>query len=119
MQKGPIAGFALSLIAGMLIILNASLLSLLHIFALFFFGIGHPFLGKFFVFPWFPLLMTVYGAICGIVVLLGSYFIYKGKNILGGVLVILFSILSLPVGGGFIIGFLLGVIGGALASAGC
>lgn len=114
MQKGSVAGFILSLIAGIFIILNASLLSLLHIFTLFFFGISHPF-G---IFPWFSLLLAIYGTICGIVILVGSYLIYKGKNVLGGLLVILFSIFSLLVGGGFIIGFLLGAIGGALALAG-
>lgn len=54
----------------------------------------------------------------GLIVLIGAYRLYKGRNVLGGVLVLVFSILSLLTGGGFIIGFLLGVVSGALALAG-
>jgi hypothetical protein len=49
---------------------------------------------------------------------MGAYFLYKGDKVLGGLLVIVFSTFSLVIGGGFIVGFILGVIGGALALAG-
>lgn len=114
MQGRPAAGFVLSLIAGVFLILNASILSMFHVLALFLSSMGY----SFHLFPWFFLLFMAYGTLCGIMVFVGSYLIYKGRNVLGGILVIVFSILSLPIGGGFIMGFLLGVIGGALAIAG-
>ncbi|MEM1538142.1 MAG: hypothetical protein QXK12_00650 [Candidatus Nezhaarchaeales archaeon] len=67
---------------------------------------------------WFTFSLTVFGVICGLAVLIGVYRLYKGRNVSGGVLVILFSTLSLLIGGGFIIGFILGVVGGAFAIAG-
>ncbi len=121
MTKRPVAGFILSLISGIFIILNVVLLSLAHIFALLYFTVRQPpwIWDRLLTIPaWFLLLLTVLGAVCGLMVLIGAYCLYKGRNVLGGVLVILFSVLSLPISGGFIIGFLLGVIGGALALAG-
>jgi len=43
---------------------------------------------------------------------------YAGKTTPGGILVLLFGILSLFLGGGFFIGFILAIIGGALGLAG-
>ena len=40
-----------------------------------------------------------------------------GKEVIGGILVIIFSILSIVIGGGFIIGLILGIIGGILGLA--
>lgn len=119
MYRRPTAGFVLSLIAGVFIVLNAALLSLAHVFAFFYFAIHSSTMWSkmFTLTPWLPLFLSVFGALCGALVLLGSYYLYKGRNTLGGVLVLVFSVLSLPIGGGFIIGFLLGVIGGALALA--
>jgi hypothetical protein len=37
--------------------------------------------------------------------------------VIGGILVLIFSILSIIIGGGFIIGLILGIIGGALGLA--
>jgi hypothetical protein len=122
MGRRPIAGFILSLISGIFIILNAALLSLAHILSLsLHLSIRQPpwFWDRFLeASAWLLLTLAVYGAVCGLIILIGSYCLYRGRNLLGGVLIILFSILSLPIGGGFILGFLLGVVGGALALAG-
>jgi hypothetical protein len=122
MGRRPIAGFILSLISGIFIILNAALLSLAHILTLsLHLSIRQPpwFWDRFLeASAWLLLTLAVYGAVCGLIILIGSYCLYRGRNLLGGVLIILFSILSLPIGGGFILGFLLGVVGGALALAG-
>ncbi|KPV63299.1 MAG: hypothetical protein AOA65_1307 [Candidatus Bathyarchaeota archaeon BA1] len=118
--KRPVAGFVLSLISSFFIILNAAWLSLGYTFAVFYFTVRQPHWvwDRLFTIPaWFLLFLTIFGAICGLTVLIGAYCLYKGRNVLGGVLVIVFSILSLPIGGGFIIGFLLGVVGGALGLA--
>ncbi len=54
--------------------------------------------------------------ILGIVVLLGAYLLRKpGRERQGGITVIAFSVLSIFTGGGYLVGVLLGVIGGALA----
>lgn len=119
--RRPVVGFVLSLISGIFIILNAALLSLAHVLTLFYFAMRHPpwMWGGLLVTPtWFPLFLTVFGVICGLAVLMGAYRLLKGKNVSGGVLIILFSVLSLLIGGGFVVGFMLGVVGGALSLVG-
>ena len=111
-NKKPTKAFLLSLIAGILIISNTTLL-----------GIATR---------WFPGIiptipgsandtmvlyrLTVIGLILGILVLLGAVLMHikPGKKKAWGILVIVFSIPSVITGGGFIIGFILGILGGAL-----
>ena len=58
------------------------------------------------------------GLIFAILVIVGAILIYMpGKEVIGGILVLIFSILSIIIGGGFIIGLILGIIGGALGIA--
>jgi len=111
-NKKPTKAFLLSLIAGILIISNTTLL-----------GIATR---------WFPGIiptipgsandttvlyrLTVIGLILGILVLFGAMLMHikPGKKKAWGILVIVFSIPSVITGGGFIIGFILGILGGAL-----
>ena len=56
--------------------------------------------------------------ICAIVVIYASTMVNTGlqsKIKLGGILVLVFSIISIIGGGGFILGFILGLVGGILA----
>src|SRR5512138_971856 len=54
--------------------------------------------------------------ILGIVVLFGAYLLRKpGREREGGITVIAFSVLTIFTGGGYLVGVLLGVIGGAVA----
>ncbi len=53
--------------------------------------------------------------ILGIMVLLGAFLIRTGRVREGGITVIAFSVLTIFAGGGYLIGVILGVIGGALA----
>jgi Family of unknown function (DUF6114) len=106
--------FILSLIAGILILCNAALLGAA---ATWFPGIiptlpgsdnnsTIPFAG-----------LTAVGLICGVLVLLGAI-MFHNKPVnkkAWGIMVIVFSIPSVITGGGFIIGFILGIIGGAKA----
>jgi len=48
----------------------------------------------------------------------GAVLMYKGSATAGGVLVLIFGILSIVIGGGFILGFILAIVGGALGLAG-
>lgn len=102
-----IMGFAFSLSAGALIFVNSLLLTmywdqLIQIF---------PWLVNFDV----TFLMFL-GVACGICILLGAVIIYTPTfEVIGAMLVIIFSLIAIIVGGGFIVGVVSGVLGGALA----
>ncbi len=50
-----------------------------------------------------------------IIIIVGAYLIYSGATAAGAALVIVFSLLSIIAGSGWLIGLILGVIGGILA----
>ena len=50
-----------------------------------------------------------------ILIIVGAYLIYTGATTAGGTIVIIFSVLSILVGSGWLIGLIFGVIGGILA----
>jgi hypothetical protein len=103
--------FTLSLIAGILIVCNAIAV-----------GVAGTW------FPWiFPILpgsennstvpfaaIAAIGLICGVLVLFGATMLrIKPENIKAwSIVIVAFSIPSVVTGGGFIIGFILGIIGG-------
>ncbi len=66
-----------------------------------------------------PSLITLLGAVgvaFGVIVLIGAILIYvPGKQVIGSTLVISFSLFSIIIGGGFLIGLILGIIGGKSA----
>jgi hypothetical protein len=112
-NEKPNKAFILSLIAGILIIINTTLLGLAT--------------------TWFPEIiptlpglsgndtnllyqLTALGLIFGVMVLLGALMLYfkPAKKKVWGIIV-LFSLPSVITGGGLIIGFILGIIGGASA----
>jgi hypothetical protein len=113
-SEKPTKAFMLSLIAGILILSNSALL-----------GVAATW------FPWIiPTLpgsannttvpfgsLTAAGLIFGALVLLGALMLHIRplNKKAWGILVIVFSIPSVITGGGFIIGFILGIIGGAKA----
>lgn len=108
----PTKAFLLSLIAGIFIISNSTLL-----------GIATRWFPE--IIPTIPGLendptvlyrLTVIGLMLGILVLLGALLlrIKPANKKAWGILIIVFSIPSVITGGGFIIGFILGIIGGAL-----
>jgi len=53
--------------------------------------------------------------IFAILILVGAYLIYSRMKVAGGAIVIIFSVLSIFVGSGWLIGLILGLIGGILA----
>jgi len=50
----------------------------------------------------------------GVIILVGAYLIYNGMEIAGGLIVLIFSVLSIFVGSGWLIGLILGIVGGVL-----
>ncbi len=114
MNKKEDRAFSLSMIAGSLILLNAVLLGI--------------------VTTWFPwviptlpgsagnsevpfLTLTSVGLICSVIVLLGALLLRNkpANKKAWGTIIIVFSIPTVIMGGGFIVGFILGIIGGAKA----
>ena len=49
-----------------------------------------------------------------ILIIVGAYLIYSRMEVAGGIIVIVFSLLSLFVGSGWLIGLILGLVGGIL-----
>ena len=107
--------FILTLIAGMLIILNAAAL-LSSGFFLMWSGI----------FFWLPILdpsathalVFAMGAIIGLILVIGSILMLLGYGTIGSIVVFPLAVLSLIIGGGFVAGFILGVLGGILGMLG-
>ena len=113
-NEKPTKAFTLSLIAGILIISNSALLGAAATW-----------------FPWIiPTLpgssandttvlisLAAVGLIFGVLVLLGAIMLYSKpvNKKAWGIIIAVFSIPSVVTGGGFIIGFILGIIGGAKA----
>jgi hypothetical protein len=110
----PTRAFNLSVAAGILIIINAVLLGAAATW-----------------FPWIiPTLpgsagnstvpfatLTAVGLICGIIVLIGALLLHSKpvNKKTWGIIIAVFSVPSVIMGGGFIIGFILGIIGGVKA----
>jgi len=124
-ENSPRSGFVLSLISGVLIVVNlaAATPEIFHL----------PHLRQYFIADWLTIfggipefagipewqaiVFLVIGVISAAMVILGSNGLLHGSRS-SGVLIIVFSTLSLCVGGGFMLGFILGVIGGSLGLAG-
>jgi hypothetical protein len=106
------AGFAVSLIGGAIITITALIL-------LMFWSSLSPLL--FLILPWLAPLgyyVWVLGLIAGLVMMVGSAVIYlPGKEHVGATIVLIFSIISLVVLGGLIVGFTMGIVGAALGFA--
>ena len=115
MGEKPTAAFVLSLIAGVLILLGGIFGAIAGI-------IGGAMIGVIPGLGWLGGLIVILGflgLIFGIIVIVGAVMINSGERDrvkTGSIVVLIFSILSLFVGGtgGFIIGFILGLIGGIL-----
>lgn len=97
-------GSILSLVAGLLIVLNGALASLA-------FSTG--------IAPIIPLSsslllsFSLVGLLAGVIILVGFYLSLKSRNSLtAGFLIILFSLVGFVGGGGFFLGSILGILGG-------
>ena len=105
-------GFALSIAGGVLILLRG-LVRIVVGDVITFAGsdvVRHRFLAG--------LALNILGGIAiafAVPIIVGAYLIYNGMESAGGVLVLVFSVLSIFVGSGWLIGLILGVVGGILA----
>ena len=118
LEERPTAAFILSLLGGIFMILSGSLtLFFVNVIS---YGMGYsPYRwgmmgwGMMGFLPWF----WIIGLVSGVIVLIGAAMLYTRpeESATWGVLILVFSIISLLGMGGFFIGFLLGLIGGILA----
>jgi len=63
-------------------------------------------------------LIFVIGAIVGLTLLMGSILMLLGYGTIGSIVVFPLAVVSLLIGGGFVAGFVLGVVGGILGMLG-
>ena len=113
-SEKPTRAFNLALSAGVLIIINAVLLGVV---ANWFIGIMPTLPGSTGNDPMSLIGLATLGLILGVIVLLGALMLHiKPANKKSwGIMIIVFSVPSVIMGGGFIIGFILGIIGGKIA----
>lgn len=108
MSEKPTAAFILSLIGGIFILIGGLVIAAVGAIVLFVPVAGAAITA-----------IGIFGLVCGLLTILGAIWINSGeKNKVrnGAILVLIFSILSwFGAAGGFIIGFLLGLIGSILA----
>ena len=100
------------MIAGILVILNAA--------ALLAVGFYNFWIQIFFWIPAVgpPSLVFAIGIIIGLILVIGSILMILGYGTIGSIVVFPLAVLSLIVGGGFVAGFILGVLGGILGMLG-
>jgi hypothetical protein len=117
LSEKPSKAFSLSVIAGILILCNAVLLGVV---AKWFIGIMPTLPGSAGNDPTFLIELATVGLIFGVLVFFGALMLrIKPLNKkVWGIIIMVFSIPSVIMGGGFIIGFILGIIGGKLALTG-
>jgi len=106
-RTGSITGFSLSLISGILVLLNGAAL-----LAPSFYGFWSS------IFWWIPLLGQYYvfmlGLIIGLTLILSSIIMVLRSGALASMLIFPFAVFSLIIGGGFVAGMVLGIVGGII-----
>ncbi len=110
--KRAVIGFALSLIGAIMILLRGIVRII----------VGHDilnFAGSDFVKHrlFAGTAITLLGGVAvafAIIIMAGAYFMYAGMTEVGGTIVVIFSVLSLFVGSGWLLGLIFGLIGGIL-----
>jgi len=109
--------FHLVLAAGLLIIANAVLLGVV---ARWFIGIMPTLPGSSGNDPTLLIELATVGLILGVIVLFGALMLrFRPANKKGwGIMIIVLSVPSVIMGGGFIVGFILGILGGKIAFSG-
>jgi hypothetical protein len=117
LNKKSTKDFTLSLIAGILIVSNSALLGVV---ARWFLGIMPTLPGSSANDPLVFYALSAIGIILGVLVTFGAILLHSkpANKKAWGIMIIAFSITSVITGGGFVIGFLLGIIGGKMSLSG-
>ena len=102
-------GFLLSLIAGILVLINGALWFMLMGFVPMVYDPVMPVMAINIVF----LILGSIGILFAIAIFIGTAFIYQyGNKSTGGKIVVVFSAFSIGTGGGFGVGMIIGILGG-------
>jgi hypothetical protein len=100
-------GFILALLSGILVLLNAAVLLVPSVYATWSS-----------IFWWLPTIGPNYafvlGLVIGLVLLMGCIIMVLGQGAFAAVIIFPFAVFSLIIGGGFVAGMILGVLGGIL-----
>ena len=112
-REKPSKAFSFCVIAAILILTNAVLLGAV---ARWFIGIMPTLPGSSGNDPMVLYGLSAVGSVFGVLVLLGALMLQRApfNGRLWGIMIVVFSIPSVIMGGGFIVGFILGIIGGKL-----
>ena len=118
-EERPYAAFVLSLVGGVLILLGG-LVGFMWSGWFYWGGWGMGMMGPGMMWGWMPWFWTVFpavGLISGAAILIAAYMLYNNpaQAQIWGTIVLAFSITSLLSMGGFLVGALLGLVGGILA----
>jgi len=130
-DEKPTAAFVLSLIAGVFILVNGALLGVAASFIAGFDMAGLisqytpeyagevPSAAELAVASTVLYVLMAVGVIFGVIILLGAFMLYRNpmRKRAWGVVILVLSIISIVTGGGIFVGFILGIVGGALALA--
>lgn len=107
-----VIGFALCLVSGILVLLNSAVLLVPSFY-------GPP-VGWSTIFFWLPAIGQTYafalGVIIGLTLIMGSIIMVMGHGAIADVIIFPFAVFSIIIGGGFLAGFVLGVVGGILGA---
>jgi len=102
-------GFFLSLLSGILVLLNGALLLVPTFYAIWSS-----------VFWWLPSIGPIYGfalgLVIGLVLVFGSIIMLMGNGAIADLLIFPFAVFSLIIGGGLVAGMVLGIVGGIFAA---
>lgn len=116
-SERPMAAFALAVVSGLLILLVSGFAIAMWAWVAPMWG-GMGMMGGM-MGGWmgFLLIGPVIGVISGIAVLVGAVMLYNnpGQSQTWGIIILVFSVLSLLGGGGFLVGAILGIVSGILA----
>jgi len=119
-QQRPNTAYIISLIGGILILVGSMVMALMIGSGYWWMGMNgshYSMMGAFSVDSGMMYLLSAFGVACGIVVVIGSLMLNRRPQeaTTWGSIILVFSLLSLVDMGGFIIGALLGIIGGVIA----
>ncbi len=114
----PKTAYTVSLIAGALMIASSAIMMIISLYltvpARYYYGpmMFGGYGGPFFMFGF----MALFGLVSGIIVIISASMLRKSTDYtVWGILIIVFSIFSFFGMGGFVVGAVLGIVGGALA----
>ena len=127
-NPGPTTSYILSLIGGLIVLLYSLMsIAMFALYGPYWSGIGgwmsgmmgnyHNFMGIYGASTEFMAVISILGLVSGVIMVIGATMLraHPQEHVMWGTVIIIFSAISFVGMGGFFIGALLGIIGGAFA----